>query len=87
MSLCYYLVVTPTKCAIADWIGSLKKGGRPKCEEDNLFISGFYRLNPPNNISDPISSLEQPRCCSSSPEFIGQDGTCKYVLWGNSLER
>ena len=57
------------------------------CRRNNLFITGFYRLNPPDNTSDPISLLEQARCCSAIPEFRGKDGTCIWANWRHSLDR
>ena len=74
-------------CLVADWIESFKKSGWSNCGEDNFFITGFYRLNPSNNTRDPISLLEQARCCSSTPEFSGQDGTCTTANWWNSLDK
>ena len=84
----HHLVVTPTACSVADWSESFKRHGWSTCEEDNLFITGFYRLNPPNQQTDPISSLEQAKCCTGSkPEFRSQDGTCTTASWWHSLER
>ena len=81
------LAVIPLKCSVADWSESFDKSGLSKCEGDNLFITGFYRLNPPDNTRDPISLLEQARCCSSTPEFSGQDGTCTTANWWQSLDK
>ena len=79
--------MTPPTCPVADWIKSFKQSGSSRCGEDNLFITGFYRSNSPDNTSDPISLLEQARCCSSIPEFSGQDGTCIDANWWDSLDR
>ena len=80
------LAVIPPKCSVADWIESFNKSGLSKCGGNNLFITGFYRLNPLDNTSDPISSLERAICCNSTPEFSDQDGTCKTVYWRDSLD-
>ena len=77
---------SPT-CLVADWIESFKKTGWSKCGKDNLFITGFHRLNSSDNTKDPISLLEQARCCSSTPEFRGQDSTCTIADWWYSLDR
>ena len=78
--------MSPLTCSVADWSESFKESGWSKCGEDNLFITGFYRLNPPDNISDAISLLERARCCNSTPEFSDQDGTCETVFWGDSSD-
>ena len=81
------LAVIAPNCSVADWSESFNKSGLSKCEGDNLFITGFYRLNPPDNTSDPISLVKQARCCNSAPEFSDQEGTCKTIYWGDSLDR
>ena len=59
-----------------------------KCAANSLFITGFYRLNPPDNTSDPISLLKQAGCCSSTAEFSGQDGKCSDIYdWHYSLDK
>ena len=78
--------MTPLKCLVSDWIDSFKRPGWSKCAGKNLFITGLYRVNPPDNTSDPIPLLEQARCCSI-PEFSDQDGTCKNADWRNSLNK
>ena len=80
------LAVIPPNCSVADWSERLDKSSLSKCERNNLFITGFYRLNPPDSTSDPISLLERARCCNSTPEFSNQDGTCTTVYWGESLD-
>ena len=57
------------------------------CAGNNLFITGFSRLNPPDNTSDPISLLEQARCCSAIPEFSGHHVKCIWADWRHSLDR
>ena len=64
-----------------------KKISGLKCAANNLFITGFYRLNPPDNTSDPISLLEQVRCCSATLEFNGHHITCTEAHWQHSLDR
>ena len=83
----HHLVVIPTTCSVSVWSESFNRSGWLTCGENNLFITGFYRSNSSNNTSDPISSLEQARCCNSTPEFSGQNGTCIRADWRNSLER
>ena len=79
--------MTPITCSVVDWIAtSNEKSSWLTCGGWNNFITGFYRLNPPDNVSDPISLLEQGRCCSAIPEFSGQDGTCEYTYWGTTLD-
>ena len=80
-------IVTPPRCLVSDWIKGFKKYVWLKCAATNLFVTGFYRLNPPDNTSDPISLLEQSRCCSSIPEFSSQHGTCINADWWNSLAK
>ena len=79
--------MTPPTCSVADWRESFKKPGWSKCGKNDLFITGFYRLNPSVNTRDPISLLEQARCCSSTPEFRGHDGTCTTANWWHSLDK
>ena len=80
-------IVKPPRCLVSDWIKSFKINVFLKCAANNLFITGFYRLNPPDNTSDPISLLEQAKCCSSIPEFSSQHGTCINADWRNSLAK
>ena len=77
--------MTPLTCSIADWSDSFKRHGWSSCGGNNLFIAGFYRLNPPGNTKDPISLLEQARCCSAILEFSDQHGICEYTSWRDSL--
>ena len=79
--------MTPPRCLVSDWIKSFSRNVWLKCAATNLFITGFYRLNPPDDTSDPISLLEQAKCCSSTPEFSGQDGKCSEISWQNSLAK
>ena len=84
----HHLAVTFSTCSVSDWFESFKRSGLSKCGEDNLFITGFYRLNPPaDDTSDPISLLEQARCCSSIPEFRVEDRKCESADWKNSLNK
>ena len=70
------------------WIKSFKNSGWLGCGENNLLITGFYRLKPPaDDTKDPISLLEQARCCNSLPEFSGEDRKCESVNWKNSLNK
>ena len=82
----HHLVVRSPTCLVADWMESFKKSGWSKCGEDNLFITGFYRSNPPESSNDLISLLEQAKCCNSTPEFSGQKGKCTEGLWRSSLD-
>ena len=83
----HHFVATPPRCLVSYWIDSFKTNVWLQCAGDNLFITGFSRLNPPDNTSDPISLLEQARCCSATLEFSSQHGTCINVYWQNSLDR
>ena len=76
----------PPTPSFHNWSEDFDKSGWSKCPKDNLFITGFYRLNPfNNNTTDPISLLKQARCCNATPEFSDQDGTCESVYWANSM--
>ena len=83
----HHFVATPPRCLVSYWIDSFKKDIWLKCAANNLFITGFSRLNYSDNTRDPISLLEQARCCSAIPEFSSQHGTCKDVDWRHSLDR
>ena len=83
----HHLVVRSPTCLVVDWIESFKSHGWSKCGKENLFITGFYRLNPPGKNNDPISSLEQAKCCNSTPEFSDQKGTCTEGKWRSSLDK
>ena len=82
----HHVVVRSSTCLVVDWIESFKSEGWSKCGK-NLFITGFYRLNPPGGDNDPISLLEQAICCNSIPEFSDQEGTCTKGSWGSSLDK
>ena len=86
-SIQHHFVAKPPRCLVSYWIDSFKRNVLLKCADDNLFITGFSRLNPPDNTSDPISLLEQARCCSAILEFSSQHGTCEKFDWQNSLKR
>ena len=83
----HHVVVRSPTCLVVDWIESFKSHGWFKCGKANLFITGFYRLNPPGGNNDPISLLEQAKCCNSTPEFSGQKGTCTKGEWRSSLDQ
>ena len=69
-----------------DWEESFNEPGWSGCEKDNTFITGFYRLNPPDENSDPISSLQKAQCSISPSVFRGQNATCKSAYWGHSMK-
>ena len=77
----------PSTPSLGNWSKRFDTPGWSKCGEDNLFITGFYRSNPPDSSSDRISSLQQARCDNSTAEFRDQNGRCKLVDWRNSLGR
>ena len=73
---------TPFKCSDVDWSYSFDREGWSKCGKDNLFITAFYRKDPQPK-GDPISSLEEARCCSAVLVFSGTggQGECKRAHW------
>jgi hypothetical protein len=74
-----------SSCSNASWWKSFNATGWSKCGKDNLFITGFYR-NHPYSDSDPISLLEEARCCTSIPaEFSEQNSNCTTASWWTSL--
>ncbi|CAB4024293.1 Hypothetical predicted protein [Paramuricea clavata] len=78
-------IMSHTSCSNASWRESFKSSGWSKCGKDNLFITGFYR-NHPYSDSDPITLLEETRCCSSIQEFSEQNGNCRTANWWKSLD-
>ena len=83
----HHFVAKQPRCLVSYWIDGFKKHVWLKCAANNLFITGFYRLNSPDNTSDPISLLEQVRCCSATLEFNGHHIPCTEAHWQHSLDR
>ena len=89
----HHLLVIPPTCSVANWSESFKKSGLSKCGKDNLFITGFYRLNPPDNTREcMLLAFSQPVNCIIWPiktlnwlvaasQLHKHRGTCCIAEW------
>ncbi|XP_027059482.1 neurogenic locus Notch protein-like [Pocillopora damicornis] len=74
-----------SQCRTANWWGSFDKKGWSKCGSSVEYLKGFYRNNKNNN--DPISLLEEGRCCKAPSPNQNQASTCKNANWWGVLDK
>jgi hypothetical protein len=83
----YLVTVKPNYCKNENWWDSFDKKGWSTCNNDKLFITGFYRNTLESWTMDQIYRLEEAKCCSSNSLYLTQRSECKNANWWDSLDR
>ncbi|CAB3993688.1 Hypothetical predicted protein [Paramuricea clavata] len=84
---CKMLRVKPGHCVNSNWWSSFDKKGWSNCNNDKLFITGFYRSKLGTWTRDEIYRLEEAKCCSSNSLYQNQRSECKNANWWTSLDK
>lgn len=71
-------------CRWANWWTSFDKAGWSECDEKE-YIRGFKR-NGPIPRSDPISLLEEAKCCKAPGSYQETSQTCENADWWGTLD-
>ncbi|XP_028401393.1 fibropellin-1-like isoform X2 [Dendronephthya gigantea] len=84
---CDSVTIKPNYCKNANWWHSFDKKGWSTCNNNKLFITGFYRNKLDNWDKDQIYRLEEARCCSSNSLYLTQSSECTDANWWASLDK
>ena len=81
-------IAKPSTCLNADRRKSFSKMGWSRCQEQNLFITAFYRIT---NLALEMASVNFRRQDVAVPQiqfqaFSGQEDVCKTTDWRNSMD-
>ena len=74
-----------SQCRNANWLVSFEKKGWSTCGSSIEYITGFYRDKKTPN--EPISLVEEARCCKAPLPIQNQPSTCVDADWWTVLDR
>ena len=70
-------------CRMANWWTTFDRAGWSRCGRKE-YVTGFYRNH--KTHSDPISLLEEARCCKAPGQYRDTSSTCEYANWWSRLD-